>query len=186
MAECSLTDQRFNRILIEPSTFSIINDLGPSQLHRIFLLPPIPETWPPMSFSWSAGDIVAALKLLHQIGSAIRDSGGDFQDTLSFLETLSRTLQHINASQATPLDPELADNLREQCNHIRAPLAAFLDDVGGKFGPALGVNSRRTRIFGAPRMIQWALSTSKKTKRLQDRIAVPMASVGLILGQQIV
>jgi hypothetical protein len=139
-----------------------------------------------MSFSWSAGDIVAALKLLHQIGSAIRDSGGDFQDTLSFLETLSQTLQHINASQATPLDPELADNLREQCNHIRAPLAAFLDDVGGKFGPALGVNSRRTRIFGAPRMIQWALSTSKKTKRLQDRIAVPMASVGLILGQQIV
>jgi hypothetical protein len=162
VAECSLTDQCFNRIPIEPSTSSIINDLGPSQLHRIFLLPPIPETWPPMSFGWSAGDIVAALKLLHQIGSAIRDSGGDFQDTLSFLQTLSRTLRHLNAPQATPLDPELADNLREQCDHIRAPLAAFLDDVGGRFGPALGVNGRHDRIFGAPRMIQWALPPQRR------------------------
>lgn len=141
-----------------------------------------------MSFGWSAGDIIATLKLLHQIRSAIRDSGGassDFQDTLSFLQTLSRTLQHLNASQATPFNPELADNLREQCDHIRAPLAAFLNDVGSRFGPALGVKTTRHWIFGAPRMIQWALSTSKKTKRLQDRIAVPMVSVGLILGQQI-
>jgi hypothetical protein len=166
--------------------FPLINDLGPSLLHRIFLLPLIPESWPPMSFGWSAGDIVAALKLLQQIVSAIRDSGEDFQDTLSFLQTLSRTLEHLNALQAISLDPELVDNLREQCDHIRAPLAAFLNDVGGRFGPALGVSSRRNRIFSASRRIQWAFSISKKTKRLQDRIAVPIASVGLILGQQIV
>ena len=69
-----------------------------------------------MSFGWSAGDIVAALKLLHQISSAVRESGGassEFQDTLSFLYTLSQTLQHLNALQATPLDPDLANNLQE-------------------------------------------------------------------------
>lgn len=142
-----------------------------------------------MSFGWSAGDIVAALKLLHQIGIALRDSGGassEFQDTLSFLQTLSRTLQHLNALQATLLDSDLSDNLREQCDHIRVPLTELLDDVGRRFGSTLGVNSIANRVFAAPRKIQWAVSTSKKIKRLQDRIAVPMAAVGLMLGQQVV
>ena len=31
-----------------------------------------------------------------------------------------------------------------------------------------------------------ALSTSKKVRRLQDQIAVPMVGVGVMLGQQIV
>jgi hypothetical protein len=141
-----------------------------------------------MSFGWSAGDIITALKLLHQIATALQDSGGassEFQDTLSFLRTLSQSLQHLNALQAVPLDPILADSLREQCDHIRNPLQAFLDDVQ-RFKPALGENSRRKRILAAPRKIQWALSMSKKVKRLQDRIAVPMAAAGLILGQQMV
>jgi hypothetical protein len=141
-----------------------------------------------MSFGWSAGDIISALKLVHQVTTALQDSGGassDFQDTLSFLGTLSQSLQHLNALQAVPLDLSLAGSLREQCDHIRNPLQAFLDDVQ-RFKPALGVNSRRKWVFAAPRKIQWALSMSKKVKRLQDRIAVPMAAVGLILGQQVV
>jgi hypothetical protein len=141
-----------------------------------------------MSFGWSAGDLVAALKLLHQIGSALRDSGGassDFQETISFFQTLSRALEHLNVLRSKPLDPEIAEQLREQCDHIRVPLVTFLEDVGGKFELSLGAKSRRNKLFAAPRMIQWALSTSKKVKRLQDRIAVPMASMSVMLSQQI-
>jgi hypothetical protein len=64
-------------------------------------------------------------------------------------------------------------------------LAAFFGDVGRRFEHALGLNSRGNRTFAAPRKIQWALLTSKMSKRLQDRITVPMAAVGLMLGQQI-
>jgi hypothetical protein len=141
-----------------------------------------------MSFGWSAGDIVAALKLLHQIGSALRDSGGassDFQDTLSFLQTLSRTLEHLNVLQAAGLDSDVANILREQYDEIRVPLATFLKDVGARFEPSLGVKGERNKILAAPRKIQWALSTSKKVRRLQEQIAVPMSSVGILLGQQI-
>lgn len=72
-----------------------------------------------MSFGWSVGDIVAALKLLHQITTALKDSGGassEFQDVLSFLQTFSQTLQHLNALQSTPLDPDLAENLQNNVN----------------------------------------------------------------------
>jgi hypothetical protein len=141
-----------------------------------------------MSFGWSAGDLVAALKLLYQIGSALRESGGassGFRDTLSFLQAVSRTLEHLNILQTTPLDPQVAESLREQCDHIREPLSAFLKDVEKKFEPKIRLKSDCKKILAAPRMVQWALFTSKKAKQLQHRIAVPMASVGLLLGQQI-
>src|SRR6187402_478911 len=98
-----------------------------------------------MSFGWSAGDIVVALKLLYKIGSALKDSGGassEYQDTHSFLQTLSRTLEHLNALQATSFDPDFAKTLQQQCDQIRGPLAIFLGDVGRRFEPALGIDSR--------------------------------------------
>ena len=103
-----------------------------------------------MSFGWSVGDIVAALKLLHQVGVALKDSGGassGFQDTYSFLQTLSRTLQHLNALQYTSLDPGLAEDLREQCGHIWMPLKAFLEDMKGRFEGRLGENSPKHSIL---------------------------------------
>ncbi|PMD14458.1 hypothetical protein NA56DRAFT_664780 [Hyaloscypha hepaticicola] len=141
-----------------------------------------------MSFGWSAGDLVAAVKLLYQIGSALRESGGassDFRDTLSFLQTVSQTLKHLNLLQTTPLEAQIAESLREQCDHIREPLSAFLKDVEKKFEPKIGFKSDCKKILAAPRMVQWALFTSKKAKHLQHRIAVSMVSVDLLLSQQI-
>ena len=56
-----------------------------------------------MSFGWSAGDIVSAAKLLYKIGVALKESGGastEYQDISSTLETIIRTLEHLNALQA--------------------------------------------------------------------------------------
>jgi hypothetical protein len=36
-----------------------------------------------MSFGWSAGEIIAALKLLQQIGVALKDSGGACSEPLA-------------------------------------------------------------------------------------------------------
>jgi hypothetical protein len=142
-----------------------------------------------MSFGWSAGDIASAIKLVYQIGSALRDSGGaasEFQDSLSFLETLSLTLEHLSALEVVLSDSGFRGHLREQCDHIRVPLTEFLQNVGQRFGPALGANSTMNSVLAAPRKIQWAKSTSKKVERLQRRIAVPMTAVGLLLAQQTV
>ena len=66
------------------------------------------------------------------------------------------------------------------------PLHAFLDDVKRRFEPCLGVSSRRHGLLSTSRKIQWALSKSKKVRRLQDQVVVPMVAVGVMLGQQIV
>ena len=143
-----------------------------------------------MSFGWSAGDVATAIRLLYKVGVALKEAGGassEYQDTTSFLQTLTRTLEHLNALQNTQLDPGIANNLREQCEQIRKPLEEFLRDVE-KYESGLGVQaqSKRRKILSVPRKLQWALSASKEAKKLQDRVAVPMAAVGLVLGQQIV
>lgn len=141
-----------------------------------------------MSFGWSTGDVVTTIRVLYKVGIALKEAGGassDFQDTTSFLQTLTRTLEHLNALQNIKLDVNITSNLREQCDHIRVPVEGFLCDVG-KYQTSLRAQSKRNKILSVPRKLQWALAASKEAKKLQDRVAVPMAAVALILGQQVV
>lgn len=142
-----------------------------------------------MSFGWSASDVVAALKFLHRIGSALREAGGassDYQNTITFLQTFSHTIQHLHAIQVTSLDPVIAQDLRDHCGQIKDPLQAFLEDAH-KFESSLGrdVKSKRKILLGTGRKIQWAVVLKNKVKVLQDRVEIPMASISIILGQQI-
>lgn len=140
-----------------------------------------------MSFGWSAGDIVSAITLLLKIGAALQDAGGassEYRDAVGFLKTLQTTLEHLKAFSSTPVEFYKAENLRQQCDHIQAPLKAFLDDVTSKFDAAMGQSCGRKKFLTAPRKIQWALYTSKKIKRLQERIIVPIGAVNMLLGLQ--
>lgn len=142
-----------------------------------------------MSFGWSASDIVAALQLLNTVVVALKDTGGassDYQDVSCFLNILSVTLQHLQALQAAPLDPNLAKNLEQHCAQIQGPFTAFRERISSRFKRDLGAESTRLKVLTAGRKIQWALSTSKEIKKLQDQIGGSVAAIGIILSQQIV
>lgn len=119
-------------------------------------------------FGWPAGDILAVSQLLYKVAVALKGSGGassDYQDASSFLHTLSITLNHLNVLQTAPLDPDLANNLRELCEQIQTPLKTFSCDIQ-LFEPDLGINNTRFKLLAVHRKIQWALSTSEKVKLL--------------------
>ncbi|KAH7364658.1 hypothetical protein BKA65DRAFT_142867 [Rhexocercosporidium sp. MPI-PUGE-AT-0058] len=140
-----------------------------------------------MSFGWSVGDLIAAINLLTKIGCALRDVGGassEYQDATSFLGTLQVTLESLKSLYGIPIEARTTDNLLQQCEHIRVPLEAFLDGVNRRYDASLGSSSHHSRLLSAPRKIQWALHTSKKIRQLQERIAVPMAAVNMLLGLQ--
>lgn len=142
-----------------------------------------------MSFGWSAGDIVAALQLLHKASVALKDTGGassDYQDVSSFLNILSVTLQHLNALQAVPLDPDLAKNLQQLCEYIQGPLTSFRKRIHSSFQRDLGAESASLKFLATGRKLQWAFSTSKKVKALREKIGEPIAAIGIVLSQQVV
>lgn len=140
-----------------------------------------------MSFGWSAGDVIAAINLLVKVAGALQEAGGasaEYQDAVGFLSTLRTTLEHLTSLDALSLEPRKAENLRRQCEQIRGPLRAFLDDATARFEASLGSAGRRSKVLTAPRKIQWALYTAKRVRRLQERIMVPMAAVNMLLGLQ--
>jgi hypothetical protein len=142
-----------------------------------------------MSFGWSAGDIIAALELLHKVAVALKDMGGassDYQDASLFLNVLTVTLQHLKALQAAPLDPNLAKNLDLLCDQVQEPLSSFCDKIRSSFERDLGAGSTRLKVLTTGRKLQWALSTSKQVKALREKIGGPIAAIGIVLSQQLV
>ncbi|KAG4440975.1 hypothetical protein IFR05_003539 [Cadophora sp. M221] len=140
-----------------------------------------------MSFGWSASDIVIAVKFVHKVGVALKDSGGtssDFQETLTFLQTLSTTLQHIAAIQNVGNDPELAGNLKGHCDHLRVSLDAFLSDIQPRFGEYLGRERKWYKLQAASKKVQWAVSLSKNAKEFRDQIQGSMAAISANMLQQ--
>jgi hypothetical protein len=141
-----------------------------------------------MSFGWSASDIVAALQLLYKVTTALKDTGGassDYQDTTSFLDILSSTLQHLKTLQTAPLDPELAKNLEQLCEQVGEPISTFCEYIRSSFERDLGADSTRPRFLATGYKIQWALSTSKKAKALRERIGGTVIAISVLLGQQV-
>lgn len=148
-----------------------------------------------MSFGWSAGDVIAALKLMNQIRVALKDSGGsraEYQDEITFLDNLCLTLRTLGSVEPASLQPVFGENIARHVDHICKSVDGFLRDTRSQFGPDLGrfPTTRRGGVWGpsvsAFRKMQWALSTSKKVRALRDRICAELLSLQIQLSQHIV
>ena len=95
-------------------------------------------------------------------------------------------MQHLKALQVAPLDPDLAQNLKQLCEDVQTPLALFCENTRSSFERDLGSESRRLKVLTTGHKLQWALSTSKKVKDLGEKIGGPIAAIGVVLGQQVV
>jgi hypothetical protein len=144
-----------------------------------------------MSFGWSAGDVLNLILFLNKVRVALKDAGGaveDYQSEVNFLQSLTITLDHIHAIQQLPAKPDsqdLIENLHSHYALIREPLGAFKQDIQPKFEKHLSRNSIASRFQSIPYRIQWALSVSKKVKKLRERVSGPLAAIQVILLQQL-
>jgi hypothetical protein len=139
-----------------------------------------------MSFGWSAGDVVSAMKLLYTVGKALKESCGassDFAETSSFLLALQTTLRLLQSLDTVAINPEFAESFKELCRQIQLPLDAFLKDVL-KYEPALSSAGKKSKILTVPRKMQWALVMPSKVKKLQSQIGGAMLAVNTLMGHQ--
>lgn len=154
-----------------------------------------------MSFGWSAGDIVSAIKFLVKIGSALREADGakaEFQEAAGSLAGLVTTLQYLEQQQQaadTQRRAEVQGNptsaaqhsareamLRTSIDSIKGPVSRFLNNIK-KYDKSLSTRSKAHFTSGARRKIQWALFVSDKVKELQSRIAIPMHTLNTLQHQ---
>lgn len=137
-----------------------------------------------MSFGWSAGDIASAIKLLVNIGKALKETFDDeapHSGVISYLESLRTTLQYIEKHNGARIEPVQFEDLCEQCRCLKVSVMDFLDDAK-RFEPALARKDVRSKILTAPRRLQWVCVMPGKIERLRREISGPILAINMALG----
>jgi hypothetical protein len=138
-----------------------------------------------MSFGWSAGDVVAGVKLFVKIGKALKDSGGsksEYQDAVGFLESVSSIITGLQQIRDSNPELEWGEGLVTQSNVVMSVVKAFKDRTNiDKYEKSLGASSQRSRVQTIGKEIQFELSS---VKRLQSDISQPLVVLNNFLSLQ--
>ena len=138
-------------------------------------------------FGWSAGDVVLAAKFIAKVVKALKKTGGagdEYQQAIEFLSGLEQTLQ--NLASAGNLLPQNAATLEiltqtKRIVDLLGPLHGQLKKAEATLGTAAS-GDPATRLKSK---LKWAFQQSKQVEKLEDAIAVPLATINANIGLQI-
>jgi hypothetical protein len=137
-----------------------------------------------MSFGWSAGDIVSAIKLVNKIITCVNNAGGareHFQELDSELGGLLRALSEISDLASAPDQlPEIVALKFAACL-CEDTLKRFYEKIK-PFNDSLGIGSRKSKARAAPRMVRWELLTKKDIPELRTYLAAHVGSLNVRLN----
>ncbi|KAF2250016.1 hypothetical protein BU26DRAFT_563901 [Trematosphaeria pertusa] len=135
-----------------------------------------------MSFGISIGDFIAVGKVIADISSNLRSSGGsksEYQELERELETLQQILQQIDQLQSTHPNPTL-DSVKYAALSCRHTLEQFLDKVQ-KYDHSLGVWSQPSKIRGAVDKLRWGIEEKDEVRKLQAYLNTHNAMINTLL-----
>lgn len=136
------------------------------------------------AFGWSAGDIVAAIRVVTKVSSALQDAGGaseEYQHTIKDLESLEIVLQYLQ--HLKPEDANFA-HVKAICARSQASQRALRDLLDGfhKFEKSMGGGTHHSWHRGAHRKAQWALFASNELNKFQVCISMQLQAIQLLLN----
>ncbi|KAI1859809.1 hypothetical protein JX265_010258 [Neoarthrinium moseri] len=139
-----------------------------------------------MSFGWSAGDIVTAIKSVREVYQALDSLDGapkDFQATYYFLRDLSHTLlslQNLDSVLGNQPEPEYFKDIRDQVNFIRGPVEEFRLAIS-KYKTSLGFQAKHGHHRSIIPKLRWHFSMSKDVMKLKQSIGDRLPVVSMLL-----
>lgn len=131
-----------------------------------------------MSFGFSAGDFIAATKLIADVVSSLRDAGGareDYQELVGELESLDRALQHVDKLSGPDVGGIKCAAL--MCRH---PLEGFLDKIK-KYERSLGLCGKSSLVKNTARKIEWGFGRKEEVRKLRDYLNLHIGSINMLL-----
>jgi hypothetical protein len=137
-----------------------------------------------MSFGWSAGDLIAAVKLINDIISCIRDVGGardHFQELVIELQGLEKALDEINELAKSSSDIPEISALKFASSACGDTLQRFYDKIK-PFKESLGSVSTKGKVRAAPRMVRWELLVKKEIPELRSYLVAHVGYLNLQLS----
>ncbi|XXG93972.1 hypothetical protein Hte_000222 [Hypoxylon texense] len=137
-----------------------------------------------MSFGFSVGDFLAVGKLVTDIVSCLKDTGGsrtEYQDLVRELECLQAALIHLDKLTATKTPHDLTA-IKYTALSCRRPLEDFLARIR-KYEGSLGIWSKGNPIKGVIDKIKLPLSHRDEVQRLQTYLSVHVGTINMLLAE---
>ncbi|KAF2489919.1 hypothetical protein BU16DRAFT_597520 [Lophium mytilinum] len=138
-----------------------------------------------MSFGFSVGDVVTVGKLIADIISSLRDTGGsksEYQEIVRELETLNSVLKHIDQLKPSGKRSESLDSIKYAALSCRQPLEQFLGKIR-KYENGLGIWGKRGGIGLAKNKLQWTFGHKEEIHKLQSYLNVHVGTINILLAE---
>jgi hypothetical protein len=134
-------------------------------------------------FEFSAGDFIAALKLVSTITSALRDSGGsstEYKALICQLSTLKIVLEQVQELELDDTYHAEVVALRQAAAQCRRTIDAFWEKIR-KYQPNLGDEGSGSAIKDGWSKVKWAVCKKEDIARFKADLMGHTESIDLLL-----
>lgn len=137
----------------------------------------------PLGFGFSAGDFIAALKLVGTIIDALRDSGeagAAYRELVRELYSLETALLQVKRLDGEEIPQAQIISLRQ----VAAECQSTIDDFGKKiqkYQPHLSSSHSSTSVKGAWMKIRWALCKKDDLAKFKACLSGHTESINMLL-----
>ena len=139
-------------------------------------------------FGWSAGDVIIAIHILHEVSEAFRDAGGaqeQYAETATWLSSFATLLERLQAHTGDKSNSKYSIDIQKWVVNIGPQYFAF-ERYLQKYDSALSSRSDISRVKTAFRQVKWALKELKgHVDHLKVAVSTPLESINLLLNLQI-
>ena len=138
----------------------------------------------PVGFGFSAGDIIAALKLVDTVIDALRDSGEAglaYRELVRELYSLETALLHVKRLDGADLPQAEVISLRQ----VAAQCHSTIDDFWKKvqqYQPHLGPSHSATPIKSGWMKIRWAICKKDDLTKFKANLAGHTEAINILLN----
>lgn len=140
-------------------------------------------------FGFSVGDFLGAIHLVHNITTALRDTGGassEYNLTISQLDNLEGLLRTAQSIYSADINPQQLERLQLLTRVCYIPLDRFfskikrLDFSLGNL--ATGHNDLIEKTKRVARKVQWAIQLKKALSELTSSMGLPISAINTQLS----
>lgn len=134
-------------------------------------------------FGFSAGDFIAALKVVKDVIDALRDSGGageEYRELINELYTLETALLEVKRVELDDEQHAQRVALQQAASQCHGTIDEFWKKIQ-KYQPHLRSEGSGSRVKDGWRKIQWAMCTEKDVASFRAKLRGHTGSINLLL-----
>lgn len=138
-----------------------------------------------MSFGFSVGDFIAVGKLIADITSCLKESGGsksEYCDLVLELECLHKTLLHLDRLPSSQGNSRSVDSIKYAALSCRRPLEEFLGKLK-RYEASLGPSTKSSTWKTPVDKVRFHLGARDEIRKMQSYLSVHAGTLNILLAE---